>query len=371
MLEHILYKYGCRQCEEGVKIAPLPPQPIPKSIASSGLLAHILVSKYNDHIPLYRQEHILQRYQIDIARSTLCHWVLRCGELIEPLIDFIKHQIINGHYICVDETPVQVLRNNHKNASRKNYMWVYLTGLPTQRLILYDYQPSRSSSAVNTLLNDFKGYLQTDGYAGYHQLQDKPTIIGVGCWSHIRRKFMDIVKANKNEGKAFEAITIIKQLYALEKQAREEQLNVDEIKKLRQEKAKPIINHFKDWLDTTKATVPPQSPLAKAIQYALNQWHGLLTYLENGELMIDNNCVENAIRPFALGRRNWLFMGNERGAKAAANIYSLIMTAKANDVDPYRYFRYVLAQLPLCETDEQRKLLLPQHCKEILQTNLL
>lgn len=291
VLEHIRYKYGCRQCEEGVKIAPLPPQPIPKSIATAGLLAHILVSKYNDHIPLYRQEHILQRYQIDIARSTLCHWVLRCGELIEPLIDLIKHQIINSHYICVDETPVQVLKNNHKNASRKNYMWVYLTGSPIHRLILYDYQPSRSSASVTILLNDFKGYLQTDGYAAYHQLQDKLAIIAVGCWAHVRRKFMDIVKANKNEGKAFEAIKIIKQLYQLEKQAREEQLNVDEIKKLRQEKAKPIIHHFKNWLDTTQAIVPPQSPLAKAIQYALNQWHGLLTYLDNGELMIGR--VEN------------------------------------------------------------------------------
>jgi transposase len=145
ILEHVRYKYGCRHCEEGVKVAPLPAQPIPKSIATPGLLAHILISKYNDHIPLYRQEHILQRYQIDIARSTLCHWVLSCGELFQPLIDLIKQAIIRMYYLCVDETPVQVLEAVNKSSTSKSYMWVYLTGLLEHRLILYDYQPSRGS----------------------------------------------------------------------------------------------------------------------------------------------------------------------------------------------------------------------------------
>ena len=366
VLEHIRYKYGCRRCEEGIKVAPLPAQPIPKSIATPGLLSHILISKYNDHIPLYRQEHILQRYQIDIARSTLCHWVLSCGELFQPLIDLIKQQMIKRYYVCADETPVQVLKETNKTAKSKRYIWVYLTGLPDNRLILYDYQPTRSSTAVNTLLKDFQGYLQTDAYAGYHDLQAKATVKAVGCWSHVRRKFTDIVKISKIEGKAFEAIKIIKQLYAIEKQARENALSFDKIKMLRQEKARPIIDDFKNWLETTLLSVPPQSPLAKAIHYALNQWPALTTYLEKGELMIDNNVIENAIRPFALGRRNWLFMGNARGAIAAANIYSLIMTAKANQVDPYRYLRYLLEHLPHCKTDEQRALLLPQHCKAIL-----
>jgi len=370
VLEHVRYKYGCRRCEEGVKAAPLPAQPIPKSIATPGLLSHILISKYNDHIPLYRQEHILQRYQIDIARSTLCHWVLSCGELFQPLVDLIKQQLIKSHYLCVDETPVQVLEAASKTAANKSYMWVYLTGLPDNRLILYDYQSTRSSQAVNDFLADFKGHLQTDGYAGYSELHAKKTIITLGCWAHVRRKFMDIVKVHKAEGKAWEAIKIIKQLYALEKEAREKQLSFDEIKQLRQEKARPIIEAFKDWLEKTLLGTPPQSPLAKAIQYTLNQWDTLPTYLTSGELMIDNNAVENAIRPFALGRKNWLFLGNERGAVAAANIYSLIMSAKANQLDPYRYLRYLLEQLPQCKTDEQRKLLLPQQCKATLQTNL-
>ncbi len=370
VLEQVRYKYACRHCEEGVKIAPLPAQPIPKSIATAGLLSHILISKYNDHIPLYRQEHILQRYQIAIARSTLCHWVLSCGELFQPLIDLMKQQLIKSHYLCVDETPVQVLVEKNKIQKSKSYMWVYLTGLPDNRLILYDYQPTRSSRAVNTRLADFKGYLQTDGYAGYHDLQNKPEVIGLGCWSHVRRKFMDIVKINKAEGKALEAVNIIKQLYCLEKQARENQLPLSEIKQLRHEKSKPILGRFKIWLEETLLGAPPQSPLAKAIQYTLNQWTALNTYLESGELMIDNNAVENAIRPFAIGRKNWLFLGNERGATAAATIYSLIMTAKANLLEPYRYLRYLLEQLPRCQNDEQRRWLLPQHCKAVLQADL-
>ncbi len=370
VLEHVRYKYGCRRCEEGVKTAALPPRPVPKSIATPGLLAHVLISKFNDHVPLYRQEPILQRYQITIARSTLCHWALSCGELFQPLIDLVKREIVIKNYLCVDETPVQVLEEDGKVTKSKSYMWVYLTGLPGHRLILYDYQPTRSSTAVNAMLNDFQGYLQTDGYAGYHDLQAKKCIIAVGCWAHVRRKFMDIVKVNKTEGKAWEAIKAIKQLYAIEKEARENQLSSDKIKVLRQEKAKPIIDAFKNWLEKTLLGAPPQSPLAKAIQYTLNQWPALNTYLTNGELMIDNNIIENVIRPFALGRRNWLFMGNERGATAAANIYSLIMTAKANQIDPYRYLRYLLEQLPFCKTGEQRTLLLPQHCKTALLADL-
>ena len=366
VIEHIRYKYACRSCCEGVKVAALPLQPIPKSIAAPGLLAHILVSKYNDHIPLYRQEHILQRYEIDIARSTLCHWVLSCGELFQPLIDLMKQQIINHHYLCVDETPVQVLAEKGKPKLSNSYMWSYLTGPPENRLILYDYQSSRAGASVTTFLEDFKGYLQTDAYAGYNQLQAKPEIKAVGCWAHARRKFVEIIKANKKARKAAEAVNLIKQLYAIESEAKVQQLTIEGTQQLRQEKAKPILERFKLWLEETFKIVPPQSPIAKTIQYTLNQWNSLVTYIEHGELMIDNNAVENAIRPFALGRKNWLFLGNERGGKAAANIYSLIMTAKANQIEPYRYLRYLLTELPKCKTQEQLQLLLPQHCKDKL-----
>ena len=371
VIEHIRYKYACRSCCEGVKIASLPPQPIPKSIAAPGLLAHVLVSKYNDHIPLYRQEHILQRYEIDIARSTLCHWVLSCGELFQPLIDEMKQQIVNHHYLCVDETPVQVLTEKGKPKLSNSYMWSYLTGPPENRLILYDYQSSRAGAAVTTFLEEFKGYLQTDGYGGYNQLQAKPAIKAVGCWAHARRKFVEIIKASKKAKKAEEAVNIIKQLYAIESEAKAQQFNTQATQQLRQEKAKPLLERFKLWLEETLKTVPPQSPIAKAIQYTLNQWGSLIAYIEDGELMIDNNAVENIIRPFALGRKNWLFLGNERGGKAAANIYSLIMTAKANQIEPYRYLRYLLTELPKCKTQKELQLLLPQYCKEkLLQPNL-
>jgi transposase len=367
VIEHIRYKYACRHCEAGVKVATLPPQPIPKSIATPGLLAHILVSKYYDHIPLYRQEHILQRYQIDISRSTLCHWVLTCGEVFQPFVGILKKRLLENHYIGVDETPVQVLAETTEKLRSRCYMWVYLAGPPQERLILYDYQPTRGSSAVNTFLAGFKGYLQTDGYGGYHALQAKADIIGVGCWSHVRRKFMEIVKVTKTQGQAWEAVKRIRQLYAIEREAQEQSWTI--VQQMRQAKAKPLIDDFKQWLEKTLLSTPPQSPLAKAIQYALNQWPLLLTYLDNGELRIDNNAVENAIRPFALGRKNWMFMGNERGAVAAANIYSILMTAKANQLEPYCYLRYLLEQLPSCKTDEERQLLLPHYYKTRLKTD--
>ena len=201
--------------------------------------------------------------------------------------------------------------------------------------------------------------------------KQKPAIKAVGCWAHARRKFVEIIKASKKAKKAEEAVNIIKQLYQIESEAKAQQFNKQATQQLRQEKAKPLLERFKLWLEETLKTVPPQSPIAKAIQYTLNQWGSLIAYIEDGELMIDNNTVENIIRPFALGRKNWLFLGNERGGKAAANIYSLIMTAKANQIEPYRYLRYLLTELPKCKTQKELQLLLPQYCKEkLLQPNL-
>ena len=215
----------------------------------------------------------------------------------------MKQQIINHHYLCVDETPVQVLAEKGKPKLSNSYMWSYLTGPPENRLILYDYQSSRAGASVTTFLEDFKGYLQTDAYAGYNQLQAKPEIKAVGCWAHARRKFVEIIKANKKARKAAEAVNLIKQLYAIESEAKVQQLTIEGTQQLRQEKAKPILERFKLWLEETFKIVPPQSPIAKTIQYTLNQWNSLVTYIEHGELMIDNNAVENAIRPFALGKK--------------------------------------------------------------------
>lgn len=361
VIEQVRCKYACRACEGGVKMAPLPLQPIPKSIATPGLLSHIIICKYEDHLPLYRQEKILERIGIDLARSTLCFWVLSCAELMSPLVHLLKEIIQAGSYTQADETPVQVLNEPKKSNTSKSYMWVYRGGLEKEKSIVYDYQPSRAGDAAINFLRGFKGFLQTDGYSGYNGFAINKDVTQAGCWAHARRKFVAIVKTSKSPGKAHEAISTIKKLYAIEKEAHEKKLNHVERQLLRQEKAKPILDKFKIWLEKTHAGVPPKSNIGLAIQYAINQWDMLITYIDYGECEIDNNLIENNIRPFALGRKNWLFMGSDRGARAGAVFYSLIATCKLYDIEPYAYFKYVLDQLPRHKTDEERKKLLP-HC---------
>jgi len=360
VVEHIRCKYACRSCET-VKSAVLPLQPIPKSIASPGLLSHILLSKYADHLPLYRQEVILQRMGIDLARSTLCTWVLRSAQLMEPLVALLKEGICQGSYVQADETFLQVLNEPDKPNDSKSYMWVYRGGALEKKAVVYDYQASRAGLAAEKFLDGFAGVLQTDAYAGYNRFKVMPTITQAACWAHVRRKFMDIVKLSKEKGKAFESIVRIRKLYAIEKEAKEKYLDYAERQALRQERALPLLKEYKEWLDDTLQRVPPQSPLSKAIAYALNQWSLLTVYVDYGEIEIDNNLVENAIRPFAVGRRNWLFMGSDTGARAGAIIYSLLATCKIHIVEPYAYFKYILDQLPRCKTKEAYTALLPQY----------
>jgi transposase len=362
VIEHLRLKYACRSCEGGVKTAVLPKQPIPKSIATPGLLSHVVVSKFEDHLPLYRQEKIWQRVGIDIPRATLCNWVLKCGELVSPLIKLLKQNIIASNYLHADETPMQVLNEEGKPATSKSYMWVYASGPPTKPLVIYEYQPTRKGQVAYDFLIDFKGYLQTDAYPGYNLLREREDVIVLGCWAHARRKFFEIVKATKDTGKAQTALNFIAKLYEVEKKAREMKLESNDVFKLRQEKSKAILERFKKWLDELINRVPPKSPLGHAIAYSLTNWGELTVYLTNGHLLIDNNYVENKIRPFALGRRNWLFMGNARGANSAANLLSLIECAKANGLEAYYYLRYIFTKIPSCETEEQLKGLLPHMC---------
>lgn len=363
VLEHIRFKYACRLCAEGVKTALLPPQAIPKSISTPGLLSHVLTSKFEDHLPLYRQEQIWQRLGIDIPRATLCNWVLKCGELFAPLIKLLKAEIIESTYIHADETPVQVLKEEGKSATSKSYIWVYLTGPPAKPLVIYEYQPTRKGQVAYDFLEDFKGYLQTDAYPGYNALRKRDDINVFACWAHSRRKFVEIVKATKDNGKAQIALNFIRKLYEVESQVKAQ--NFNELYKLRQERSKPILERFKIWLDEHVTRIPPKSPLGGAIAYTLSNWDALNVYLTNGHLRIDNNHCENKIRPFALGRRNWLFMGNARGANAATAILSLIESAKANGLEAYYYLRYLLTKLPTCQTADQLKALLPHHCNSI------
>ena len=362
VLEHVRLKYACKACEEGITIAPVPFQIIPKSIATPGLLAHVLCCKFEDHLPLYRQEKIWQRVGVELPRATLCNWVLKCGALLAPLIDISKEELIHRNYVHADETTVQVLKEVDKAATSKSYMWVYLSGGPIKPILIYEYAPGRGAIFPTQFLENFKGYLQTDAYGGYNTLRAKESIKVLGCMAHVRRKFIEIVKRTNKIGKAQVAVHYISKLYAIEKIAREKNLDVDQVFSLRKEKSKPILEEFKSFLTELLPKVSPNSSIGNAIAYALNNWEAITLYLENGILNIDNNPVENKIRPFALGRRNWLFMGNARGAKAAAAIFSLIESAKANNLEGYYYLRHVLTKLPQCQSKEELRALLPHYC---------
>lgn len=368
VIRYIRKKYACKNCEgvedDGptVKIASMPPQIIPKSIATPGLLAHVIVSKFEDALPFYRQEKILQRMGIDLPRSTLCNWAVKVADKIEPIMNLLCDEIRSGPLINIDETPVQVLKEPGRSNTSKSYMWVYRGGDPDRPVLVYRYHPTRSGQVPLSFLNGYQGYVQTDGYSGYDELGRKSGVELVGCWAHARRKFMEVIKAKsgkKKTGVADKAINIISSLYRIEKQAREEKLSSDAIYRLRQEQAKPVLEKFHPWLLIKSGITPPKGLLGRAIQYTLNHWDRLIRYLEDGRLRPDNNLAENAIRPFVIGRKNWLFSGSPNGARASSALYSLIETAKANGLEPYRYLRYLFARLPYIKNDAAYVNLLP------------
>jgi transposase len=362
VIEHVRYKYGCKACEGTVRLAPNPLVPLPKSMATPGLLAHVLVSKFQDHLPLYRQSAMWKRLNIDLSRATLGNWVMDCGDLLSPLVNLLKQEIITSDYIQADETTVQVLAEDNRKATTKSYMWLYLTGRKDKKCIVYDYQPTRESKNATHFLTGFKGYLQADGYAGYNAISSKSAVTRLGCWAHARRKFVEVmIMANSKTGKAAEAVQTIKKLYDIE--AAIKNFPPGDIKQRRLEKAKPILDTFKTWLTTYKDQTLPKSPLGQAISYSLNQWTELTRYLDDGRLEIDNNAAERSIRPFAVGRRNWLFMGNVAGANSAATIYSLIETCKANDVNPYEYLRLCPDAYSINAAGKLTRSLLPWNCQ--------
>jgi len=361
VLRHIRKQYAC-DCGQCLKTAPLPAQPIPKSLASAGLLAHVTVSKYQDALPLYRQEQILQRIGVDIPRATLANWMIRAGTLIQPLINLLQDRLLSADILQMDETPVQVLKEPGKTAQSKSYLWVQRGGPPQKPIVLYHYDPGRGAEVAKRLLEGFSGYLQTDGYAGYHAAVAVHGLTPVGCMAHARRKFMEAVKAqgrHKKRGKAHRGLTWIQKLYRIEKQAR--QLSPEDRHQLRQQQAKPILDEIRTWLDQVLPQVPPTSATGKALHYLHNEWSKLVRYLDDGRLQIDNNAAENAIRPFVLGRKNWLFSDSVHGVKASANLYSLIETAKANRLEPYAYLRFLFTELPKAQSVEQIEALLPEN----------
>jgi transposase len=362
VLRHIRKTYACG-CGHCIKTAPLPAQPIPKSLASPGLLAHVTVSKYQDALPLYRQERILQRIGVDIPRATLANWMIQVGVLIQPLINLLRDRLLAYDILQMDETSVQVLKEPGKIAQSQSYLWVQRGGPPHQPIVLYDYDPGRGQAVPLRLLEGFTGTLQTDGYDGYDGYNAAVAVGGLthlGCFAHARRKFDEAIKAQGKHprgGKAHRGLALIQKLYGVEKVMRHATPEARYAYRLQH--AQPILDELRAWLEETLPQVPPQSATGKALNYLHNEWAKLIRYLNDGRLEIDNNRAENAIRPFVIGRKNWLFSDSVRGVKASANLYSLIETAKANGLEPYAYLRRVFAELPKAETVEAIEALLP------------
>ncbi len=374
VVRHIRLKYACKGCEgvesEGptVKIAPPPVQLIPKGIASEGLVAHLIVSKFADGLPLYRQQKIFGRLGIELSRATMANWVVKASQQCQPLIDLLQEEIRSGPLINVDETPYQVLNEPGRRNTSKSYMWVFKGGVGNRPTLLYQYHRTRSGKTALNFLGDYQGYVQSDAFSGYECLAEKKSIIHLGCWAHARRYFVDVIKAKKKnrsrriqpKSLADEALDFIGQLYQIEKEAKIKNLEPQEIYQLRQEKAKPVLDAIKTWLTAKQPISPPKGLLGRAINYSLKHWQKLIVYIEDGRLSPDNNAAENAIRPFVVGRKNWLFAGHPNGAEAGATFYSLVETAKANGLEPYNYLRYIFENLPLAKADQEYKNLLPQ-----------
>lgn len=365
-------KYACKHCEgletEGsvVKIAPVPKQIIEKGIATAGLLAHILIGKFCDALPFYRQERQFTRLGVDIPRATMCNWAMKVAETCGPLLELLKMHIRSGPLINMDETTIQVLAEPGRSPTTKSYMWVSRGGMPEKPALIYHYAPSRSSQVAAALLIDYKGVVQTDGYAGYDFLNVQKDIFHAGCWAHARRKFTE---ADKGAGKGHKsgsvdvALGYIRRIYEVESEGKRRGCNSAQRVELRRQKAKPILDDFYKWLSKKSLQVVPKSLLGLAVNYTLKQWDRLLVYLDHGDMTPDNNLAENAIRPFVVGRKNFLFAGTPEGAQASACLYSLIETAKANNLEPYKYLRYLFEKLPFASSEEELRNLLPMYLR--------
>ena len=364
VIEHVRPKYACRTCDKDgisntIKQAPVPHSVIPKGYATPSLLSQIITSKYQFGLPLYRQEAMFKQHGIELSRKTMADWIVRCAELFNPLYDQLHQHLLKQPVIQADESTLKVADEDKATS----YMWLYATGADSPdanipgttipNIVLYDYHNSRAGQCAVDFLGGYRGYLQVDGYAGYEQTQ--ATL--VGCWAHARRKFMEAKKGagKKGSGKADWALNHIQKLYRIETQLKDS--SAEERYTTRQEKSLSLLNQLHAWLTKSTQQVLPKTKLGEAIQYCLNQWHKLERYTLDGHLAIDNNRAERAIKPFVIGRKNWLFSQTATGANASAILYSIIETAKANDLN---VFEYVMKGLELLSQPEANiELLLP------------
>ena len=365
VIRHVRRKYACPACEEGVQIAPPPAKLLPKSNASATLLAYIATAKYQDALPLYRQSQIFARHGAEIPRNTLARWMVQVGERLMPLVEALRQHLLQAPLIHMDETTLQVNAEADRPASSTSYMWLQRGGPPGQQVVLFDYDASRAGRVPVRLLGDYAGRLVTDGYEGYAEVVRKNGITHAGCWAHARRKFVEAQKVQPKgkTGKADWALNQIRKLYAVEKQAKA--LEPEARQALRDQKSRPLITQLRTWLDKSLTQVLPKSTLGRALHYLEGQWQRLTRFLDDGLIPLDNNPAENAIRPFVVGRKNWLFSHTPSGAQASAAIYSLIETARANGLSPYEYLQFVFETLPAL-SDDDLDTLLPWQWKETL-----
>ncbi len=371
--QHVRPKYACRHCEGSgdedkpvFRIAPSPVSIIPGSIVTSGLLSFIFVNKFCVHLPFYRQEARFKRIGAQISRQNMSNWSLKVYEALKPLENWIKQGVKTGPSIQMDETPVQVLSEPGRSSTSKSYMWLARGGPSKTPIVYYNYQETRKSLFVKDFLEDYHGFLQSDGYKGYEAaLKGNDNIVHVGCLAHARRAFHDAIKSSKKSGSANIALSKIQGFYRIEKELRALELPDDEFLERRKKQITPLAEKFKAWLDDKALKVRPGNDTGKAISYTLGQWDKIIRYLDCAELTPDNNAAERSIKPFVVGRKNWLFSGSPTGANASALLFSLVETAKANDLNPYGYLKWIFEQTPLLKSEEEFEKLLPWNCDRV------
>jgi transposase len=351
VVEHVQHVYSCRSCEKDgitttIRTATMPVPAFPKSLASASAVAYVCDQKYTYAMPLYRQEQLFSRLGVSLSRQTLANWVIRGSEWLETLYEPLHRHLLSRRILQADETTLQVLRESDREPETDSYMWMYRTGRDGPHIVLYDYQTTRAAKHAGRFLSGYTGWLQTDGYSGYDAVQG---IRQAGCWAHARRYFTNALAVLPKELKnapcaSREGLAFCNRLFDVERGLAE----VDDAARLaaRQELCPPILDAFHDWLRKTRPGVAPKSLLGKAVVYCLNQWPKLTAFLQDGGLELDNNRAERSIKPFVIGRKNWLFSNTPRGARASAIVYSIVETAKENGLKPFEYLTFLFERLP-------------------------
>ena len=377
VVKHVRYTYACRRCEQEsthnpIVTAPMPAPALPGSLASPSAIAHTMNQKYVEAMPLYRQEQAWGRLGVELSRQTLANWVIQAAERwLGPLYQRIHECLVKAGILHADESDLQVLREPGRSATSKSYLWLYRTGRGSPPMVLYDYRTTRAHKHPKKFLEGFKGYLHVDGYSGYHGI---PDVTLVGCWAHARRKFDEALKALPKDKRAADVaakqgLAFCNRLFDIERALKD--VTPRERYEIRLKKSRPVLDAFFAWLHQQRPKVLPKSAFGQAITYCLNQWSKLESFLQDGQLELDNNRAERSIKPFVIGRKNWLFSNTPRGARASATIYSIVETAKENDLNPFFYLQYLFEKIPnldIQDTDVLDELLpwskaLPPGCR--------